>query len=132
MTFARILVGLGTAMLVSALHAQPHKDVFDRSAGYKDEALKLLERLVNIDSGSANTAGLEKVRGMAVEELQKLGGTIETFPATPHPGTNVVATLKGTGKAKILLMAHMDTVFKEGLARPSPSTSRTAAPTGRA
>ena len=49
-------LGLVAALLVPALHAQPHKEVLDRSAGYKDEALLLLERLVNIDSGSANTA----------------------------------------------------------------------------
>ena len=116
----RFFLGLGAAMLVSALHAQPHKEVFDRSAGYKDEALLLLERLVNIDSGSANTAGLEKVRGVVVEELQKLGGKIETFPATPHPGTNVVATFEGTGTRKILLMAHIDTVFADGTAKAKP------------
>lgn len=116
----RLLLGLGAALLVPALHAQPHKEVLDRSAGYKDEALLLLERLVNIDSGSANTAGLEKVRGVVVEELQKLGGKIETFPATPHPGTNVVATFDGTGTRKILLMAHMDTVFADGVAKAKP------------
>jgi glutamate carboxypeptidase len=32
----------------------------------------------------------------------------------------VLATFKGTGKAKILLMAHMDTVFKEGSAAERP------------
>jgi glutamate carboxypeptidase len=69
----RFLLGLGAAMLACALHAQPHKEVFDRSAGYKDEALLLLERLVNIDSGSANTAGLEKVRGVGGRRGGDLG-----------------------------------------------------------
>ena len=115
-----LLVGLAVAVIAPALRAQPHKDVYDRSAGYKDEALLLLERLVNIDSGSANTAGLERARAVVVEELQKLGGKIETFPATPHPGTNVTATFEGTGKKKILLMAHIDTVFPDGAAKAKP------------
>ena len=113
-------MGFAAAVCSSQLLAEPNKDVYDRAAGYKDEALLLLERLVNIDSGSANTAGLERVRGVVVEELQKLGGKIETFPATPHPGTNVTATFEGTGTRKILLMAHIDTVFPDGTAKNKP------------
>ena len=115
-----LLAGMAVAAAVPALHAEPQKAVYDQSAAYKDEALKLLERLVNIDSGSANTAGLERVRTVVVEELQKLGGKIETFPATPHPGTNVTATFEGAGTRKILLMAHMDTVFADGVAKAKP------------
>ena len=42
------------------------------------------------------------------------------MPNTPEKSNHVLATLKGTGKAKILLMAHMDTVFKEGSAAERP------------
>ena len=113
-------MGLAMAALVPALQAEPVKGVYERSVGYKDEAIQLLERLVNVDSGSGNTPGLDSVRGIAIEELQKLGGKIETFPATPHPGTNVVATFEGNGTRKILLMAHMDTVFPDGTAKAKP------------
>lgn len=113
-------MGLALAALLPTLQAEPVKGVYERSVGYKDEALQLLERLVNVDSGSGNTAGLDSVRGIAIEELQKLGGKIETFPATPHPGTNVTATFEGNGTRKILLMAHMDTVFPDGTAKAKP------------
>lgn len=103
-----------------AMAQKPHQGALDAATQSKDEALKLLERMVNIDSGSASTEGLDKVREMAVEELRKLGARIETFPADPHPGTNVVATLTGQGKKKILILAHMDTVFKEGTAAAKP------------
>lgn len=101
--------------------AEPHEKVLADAQQYKEEALKLLERLVNIDTGSGYEPGLTEVRGIAVDELKKLGFTIETFPNTPpDKSQHVVATLKGTGKAKILLMAHMDTVFKEGSAKARP------------
>ena len=60
------------------------------------------------------------VRDIAIDELKKLGATIELVPNTPEKSNHVLATLKGTGKAKILLMAHMDTVFKEGSAAERP------------
>lgn len=84
-------------------------------------ALKLLETLVNIDSGSGYAPGLDAVRERVVAELKTLGASVRTVPNTaPDTSQHVVATLKGNGKAKILLMAHMDTVFKEGSASARP------------
>ena len=70
---------LACALLAgNAMAQKPHQGVLDAATQQKDEALKLLERMVNIDSGSASTEGLDKVRGIAVEELRKLGARIET------------------------------------------------------
>src|SRR5690349_9050864 len=104
----------------SAMAQKPHQGALDAATQQKEEALKLLEQMVNIDSGSANTEGLDKVREIVVAELRKLDARIETFPAEPHPGTNVVATITGQGKKKILILAHIDTVFKEGTAAAKP------------
>ncbi|NWB92224.1 M20/M25/M40 family metallo-hydrolase [Pseudomonas agarici] len=113
---------MGVALSIAAPHAlaQINQPVHDRAEHYKEDGLKLLERLVNIDSGSGYEPGLQQVRAIVSEELKKLGASIETFPATPASGESIVATLKGTGKARILLMAHMDTVFKEGTATAKP------------
>ena len=111
---------LALGMVAPSVFAEPHKQVQADAEHYKDEALKLLERLVNIDSGSGYEPGLTQVRDIAVDELKKLGATIELVPNTPDTSSHVLATLKGTGKVKILLMAHMDTVFKEGSAAERP------------
>src|SRR5471032_2475238 len=116
----RLGLAFALGMTTPAAFAEPHQQVQADSLQYKDEALKLLERLVNIDSGSGYEPGLTQVREIAVDELKKLGFSIETFPNTPDKSSHVVATLKGIGKAKILLMAHMDTVFKEGSAAARP------------
>jgi glutamate carboxypeptidase len=116
----RLLAACALALLAPALQAQPVKAVHDLATNYKAESLQLLEKLVNIDSGSGDFAGLEQVRGVVVDELTRLGGKIETFPATPHPGKNVTATFEGTGTRKILLMAHIDTVFAPGTAKAKP------------
>ncbi|MCD5972768.1 M20/M25/M40 family metallo-hydrolase [Pseudomonas quasicaspiana] len=114
-----LAVTLGTSSLAQA--AAPDTRVQSAAEQYKEPALKLLERLVNIDSGSGYEPGLTQVSAIIIEELKKLGATIETIPNTaPDKSNHVVATFKGTGKAKILLMAHMDTVFKEGSAAARP------------
>jgi glutamate carboxypeptidase len=112
---------LSLALFAPAAMAEPHAQIQASATQYQGEALKLLERLVNIDSGSGYEPGISQVAAITIEELKKLGATIETVPNTP-PDTShhVLATIKGTGKAKILLMAHMDTVFKEGSAAERP------------
>ncbi len=114
-----LAVTLGVSALAQA--AAPDARVQSASEQYKEPALKLLEQLVNIDSGSGYEPGLTQVSAIVIDELKKLGATIETVPNTaPDKSSHVVATFKGTGKAKILLMAHMDTVFKEGSAAARP------------
>ncbi|AQV96572.1 glutamate carboxypeptidase [Cupriavidus necator] len=109
---------LCTARLSCAADANPK--VLSAAEGYRGEALHLLERLVNIDSGTGNEAGLSQIGTIVADELRKAGAKVETVPATPAVGINILATWKGTGKARILLMAHMDTVFKDGTARAKP------------
>jgi len=100
--------------------ADANPKVLSTAEGYRGEALHLLERLVNIDSGTGNEAGLSQIGTIVADELRKAGARVETVPATPAVGNNILATWKGTGKARILLMAHMDTVFKDGTARAKP------------
>jgi glutamate carboxypeptidase len=100
--------------------AEPNKQIIERAQHYKDDVLKLWERLVNIDSGTGDEQGLKEVGAIATEELKKLGAAIEIFPAKPAVGDNVVASFVGTGKGRVLLIAHMDTVFAPGTAAARP------------
>ncbi|NWB63306.1 MULTISPECIES: M20/M25/M40 family metallo-hydrolase [unclassified Pseudomonas] len=120
--FPRTLLAatLALSFAMPAFSAEPHKQIQADSEQYKAEALKLLERLVNIDSGSGYEPGLTQVRDIAVDELKQLGFSIQLVPDVAAHNSHVIATLKGTGKARILLMAHMDTVFKEGSAAARP------------
>ncbi len=60
---AALALSLGIAM--PAFSAQPHSQIQADAEQYKAEALKLLERLVNIDSGSGYEPGLTQVRDWA-------------------------------------------------------------------
>jgi glutamate carboxypeptidase len=112
---------IASLLCASAVAAAPKKeDLYGRAVASKPELLNLLERLVNIDSGTGSEKGLDAVGAIVAEELKKLGMRVEFSSAAPAVGHNLVATLTGTGKAKILLMAHMDTVFADGTAAKRP------------
>jgi glutamate carboxypeptidase len=81
----------------------------------RPEQLKLLEQVVNIDSGTRDVDGGRKVAAIFTERLKALGCEIQSVKAEADGlPDNTVATLKGTGKGRILLIGHLDTVFGPG------------------
>lgn len=77
--------------------------------------VSLLERLVNQNSGTMNLEGVEKVADMMRAELEPLGFKVEwkTMSAANRAG-HLIATRKGkNGTKKLLLIAHLDTVFEK-------------------
>lgn len=80
----------------------------------QERSLKLLETLVNINSGTLNTAGVEEVAKILQGELKDLGFEVRWIPmAQVDRAGHIVATHRGSGKGKrMLLIGHMDTVFE--------------------
>jgi glutamate carboxypeptidase len=117
--FATLMIG-ALISLSPAVAAEAVKPILDSAEKHKPGAIKLWERMVNIDSGTGDAEGMKAVGNIAIEELKKLGATIETVSSAPAAGDNIVATFTGTGKGKVLLMAHMDTVFAKGAAAARP------------
>lgn len=81
----------------------------------QDRSIALLERLVNVNSGTMNLAGVEKVGQMMRAELEPLGFDVRWVPmAAVGRAGHIVATHKGDGKGKrLLLIGHLDTVFEQ-------------------
>jgi glutamate carboxypeptidase len=75
-------------------------------------ALALLERTVNINSGSLNFAGVRKVGDIFRAQYDSLGFTTHWVDgAAFHRAGHLVAEHPGPGP-KILLIGHLDTVFE--------------------
>lgn len=88
---------------------------------HRPEQLKLLETVVNIDSGTGDVAGGTRVREILAQELRNAGAQVTVVPAeAPGLAPNIVATLNGTGKGRILMIGHLDTVFEPGTAAKRP------------
>ena len=89
--------------------------LFDGATAARTDHLKLLEQVVNIDSGTGDAEGGNKVGAVFVARLKALGANVEVVPPeAPGLADNIVATVKGTGKTRILMIGHLDTVFGPG------------------
>ena len=79
---------------------------------HNGEALALLERLVNINSGTNNFAGVRQVGDVLRSQLDALGfKTRWVEGAGFHRAGHLIAEHPGPGR-KILLIGHLDTVFE--------------------
>lgn len=75
-------------------------------------ALELLERAVEINSGTMNFAGVREVGELFAGELEALGFATEWVDGAPFERAgHLVARRAGSGPA-ILLIGHLDTVFE--------------------
>ena len=101
------------------------------AAKEKAPLLDTLKDLVAIESGSGDREGLDKIATLIAERLRALGGQVELIEPkeadvyrmvdTPQEiGRMVLARFTGTGTKKILLIAHMDTVYLHGMLVKQP------------
>ena len=81
---------------------------------HSEEAISLLEKTVNISSGTMNHEGVRKVGDVMQRELDALGletEWIELPPEMERAGHLFGRKLTGSGK-KFVLIGHLDTVFE--------------------
>src|SRR4051812_37636196 len=79
-----VAVGLIVAGAAGPLHAvQRDERVFAAAEKFRPDGVALLERLVNIDSGTGHAPGLEQVAAVVAEELNRLGARVELLSAAP-------------------------------------------------
>ena len=84
---------------------------------------------MHIESGSKDIEGLNQIAERIAGQLKQLGGTVDVLQTsdiyrlddTPEKvGPAVQAVFKGTGSKKIMLIAHMDTVYLKGMLKGQP------------
>lgn len=89
---------------------------------HKKEALSVLEDIVNIESYTKDSEGVNKVNKRLREWLDKLGFTTKIIENDQY-GNHLIANIDGTAKnGKILLMGHMDTAHPTGTLEKFPLT----------
>jgi glutamate carboxypeptidase len=109
--------------------AQPVEPVLAQARANRGSLLDTLKELVSIESGSRDSEGLDQLARLIAARLKGLGGEVELVQAadiyrmedTPERiGSMVRASFKGKGTKKILLLAHMDTVYVRGMLEKQP------------
>lgn len=110
---AACLALVSAAAHSQGLSASERKIITTVDAG-SAESIALLERLVNINSGTHNFAGVRAVADALVPEFRKLGFTTRFADgASWNRAGHLIAEWRGNGTGrKILLIGHLDTVFE--------------------
>jgi len=124
-----LMASLALAFAAALAHAAPVADVHALAQKEQQPLLDTLRDLVHIESGSKDIEGLNQIAERIASQLKQLGGTVDVLQTsdiyrlddTPEKvGPAVQAVFKGTGSKKIMLIAHMDTVYLKGMLKGQP------------
>ena len=86
--------------------------IVDAVDAAQPQALALLERVVNINSGTMNFAGVRAVGDVFREQFERLGFATRWVDGAPfNRAGHLVAERPGRGP-RVLLIGHLDTVFE--------------------
>ena len=104
----------------------PWRGAEQQQAAYLDT----LKTLVGIESGSRDLEGLRALAKVVADRLSAMGMEVKTIPTRApefHPmlkgaelGPMVYGRKAGKGSKKVLLIAHMDTVYPRGMGEKQP------------
>ena len=123
------IVFLVLAVMPVKVFSQPVEEISSLAKKEKPLLLETLKELVSIESGSRDSEGLDKLANLIASRLKSLGGQValvepsDVYKMEDTPEKNgkmVQATFSGGGSKKILLMAHMDTVYPLGMLAQQP------------
>jgi glutamate carboxypeptidase len=115
------VVLLGLAAFIPAASAAPDERLKAAAERAKPALIETLHDMVMIESGSSDVAGLKAMADFTEARLKALGATTERRKTTRGAGADmVIGTFEGTGKRKLMLIAHMDTVYLPGILKTEP------------
>ena len=125
-----VAVWLGFAFLIGgSVRAQVDESALTQVRRQRAPLIDTMRELVSIESGSRDFDGLSRIAEVIADRLRMLGGDVSLVdPADIYPmqdtpaqiGQTVVARFRGTGTRRILLLAHMDTVYLKGMLAEQP------------
>ncbi|MEI7739150.1 MAG: glutamate carboxypeptidase [Betaproteobacteria bacterium] len=117
-------------LYAQCVFSEPNTTLLSFIEKEKTPYLETLKGLVSIESGSRDREGLDQISALIFEKLRNLGGQVEfiepgeglykMYDTPDRPGRMVKAQFKGIGSKKILLIAHMDTVYLKGMLAKQP------------
>lgn len=112
---------LAAGIYATAAHAgQPDEKLLAAAGAAQPALIASLKDMVMTESGSNDAAGLAKMASYTEKRLAGLGAQTEVRKAQNAPGRIVIGRFAGNGSKRIMLIAHMDTVYREGVLQTQP------------
>jgi len=107
------------ALMLGAAHAEAlsptEQKIVAEVKAHSAQGLQLLERSVNINSGTMNHEGVRAVGKLFDEQFRSLGFNTRwsAMPAAMQRAGHLIATREGKQGKRLLLIGHLDTVFEK-------------------
>jgi len=108
------------AFTCTAFAQERNATVFAAAQAAQPAVIESLKTLVHIESGSANLGGIAKVADFVEARLKALGARTERIKAADSERLIVKGQFTGSGTLKAMLIAHMDTVYADGILTTEP------------
>ena len=116
-----MLAVLLPCLALLARAADPDAALLSAARAAQPAVIESLKEMVSLESGSANLTGLARMADFVERRLKALGAQTERIKVTRGPGAFMVkGTLTGTGRKRIMMMAHMDTVYPVDILASQP------------
>lgn len=114
---------VAAAMLLGAtdLRADDSADAVRKAAiAQQPQVLETLKTLVSMESGTMDAPGLARVADYLQGRLSALGAQVERRSLEGVKGEVVIGRYTGTGARRLMLIAHMDTIYAPGTLATEP------------
>lgn len=122
MVAALLLVSVGLGSWAGPA-AGADDDLLRRIRDARPAVIDTLKALVEVESGSRDLEGLARLADLLRQRFESLGANVELVDHTdrttlhdapPKTGQTLVARFTGSGQRRLMLLAHMDTVYPRG------------------
>ena len=108
------------SMLALPLQAAPDERVLAAARAAEPALVTSLREMVAIESGTTDRAGLNRMADYAEQRLKVLGLSVQRRPTTAGNSDLLVAQAQGHGRRRLMLIAHMDTVYPTDILASQP------------
>lgn len=110
------------SLVIAAASASAATDEKMLTAAREAEPLVIesLKEMVNIESGTMDLPGLGRMADYTERRLKALGVQVERRPSSTAKGEMLIGRLQGSGRLKLMLIAHLDTIYWPGTLATQP------------
>ncbi|NDE02198.1 MAG: M20/M25/M40 family metallo-hydrolase, partial [Gammaproteobacteria bacterium] len=120
----RIQASLFAAILFVAVNPSLAADIAPQlraaAEAERPRVIDTLKTLVAMESGTMDAQGLSQIADHLQGRLQALGARVERRSLDGVKGQVLIGRFSGTGKRRLMLIAHMDTIYASGTLAREP------------
>jgi glutamate carboxypeptidase len=116
-----LIVGALTLSAGASAKPQQDKKLWTAALAQKPATVETLRTIVSMETPTSEPGRMTELGELMASRLEALGGKVERIAAASGAkGNIIVGRFKGAGKARILMMAHMDTIYPVGTLAKRP------------